>query len=74
MGTLVLLATPEDVEWRLGSSASAQVEELLATYEERTVNVEVYGASNAFYVQGLRATPYALKALIPLALWNSYGA
>jgi len=72
MATLQLYATPDRVAWHVDGRPCRDLQAALDGVEGPTVRVVVTCEGGAvFTVDGLHRSPYALRALIPLALWNA---
>lgn len=71
--TIDLYASPEEVRWSVNGEPCEGPEQALLSVEAPLVRVVVSAPDTPdFTVEGLTATPFALRALEPLALWNTH--
>jgi len=63
----------QEVRWSVDGQAVDSVQEVVQCAACPRVDVSVRGPNGAqFDVSGLAATPWTLRALIPVALWAGY--
>lgn len=71
-----LFCSPSVVLWTVNNEPAADVHEVLAKVGKPAHGLNVVVTSNnpqTVVVAGLDPTPFALNALVPMALWHSHG-
>lgn len=70
---ITLHASPDAVLWSYGGQPCTTPEHVLQHVSSSVVRVIITSPNaSPFTVDGLAASPFALRALIPLALWNNH--